>query len=637
MKDVLLFAILGLGAGAAYALLALGIVLIQKGSGSVNFAHGAIAGCAAIFYATATDDGMSKWTALVIALAVAAVLGVLIHLLIMRPLRKAPLLARIVSTLGLMVALSALAAKVWGQVGVVAPSLFPTNSLSVFGLAFGVDRLYLLATAVVLALILAVVYRYTRFGLATRAVAESERAASLLGFSPDLIAAANWALGCMLAALAGVLIAPLTTLDIAALTLLVLPALAAALVGRFTFFGITVAAAVAIGVAQSLLVRYWTQQGVVDAVPFVIVLATLVFGAARIPARGTLSLVRPPLAVATRFKPATMVLLPGLAVLGLVVLDSTYQAAISTTLIAIVIALSVVVVTGFVGQISLMQMAFAGIAGFLVSKLAVNAGIPFPFPILLAALVTVPIGVLLGLPAVRVRGISLAVVTLGAAVAVSSVVFQNTAWTGGKSGSDVPSPTLWGFSLDSISHPVRFGVFALIVAMVAVAAVVNLRRGSAGRRMLAVRGNERAAAMVGIDVAGTKLQAFALSAFIAAIGGGLLAYQLGAVVPERFSPMASIMLLAIVYIGGIATVSGAIFAGVIINGGVLYVALSNVGGIAGWWIVISGVALLLTAVTQPDGATVALGQQIRAVRARLRPSGSGGRPPAPETRSAKAG
>jgi branched-chain amino acid transport system permease protein len=627
MKDVLLFAILGIGAGASYALIALGVVLIQKGSGAVNFAQGAIAGCSAIFFASATNNGVGRVTALLIALAGAATLGVVFYALVMRPLRTAPLLARIVATLGLMIVLSALAVKVWGSLSVVAPSLFPTDSLSLFDINFGVDRLYLLGTTIVLTVVLWAAYRFTTFGIATRAVAESERGASLLGLSPDLIGAANWALGCMLAAFAGVMIAPLTTLDISPLTLLILPALAAALVGRFSSFGITAAVALLIGMIQSLLVRYWTQPGVIEAVPFVIVIVTMIAGGKLIPARGTLSLARLPLAPASRFRPVPAAVLAAIVVLGLVTLNGTYQSAISTSLVTMIIALSAVVVTGFVGQISLMQMAFAGIGGFMVSKLGVNAGIPFPWPIILAALCAVPVGVLLGLPAVRVRGINLAVVTLGAAVAVSAVVFQNAKWTGGVNGSQVPSPEVFGFSLDPVSHAVRFGIFALIVTGLMIVAVINLRRSPFGRRMLAVRSNERAAAVNGINVTATKLQAFALSAFIAGIGGGVLAYQLGAIAFDRFSPMASITLLAIAYIGGIATVGGAIAAGVIVNGGVLYVLLSNVQGLASWWVVISGAALLLTAVTQPDGIAVAMGQQARWVKDRLRKDA--GRPSAP--------
>lgn len=632
MKDFLLFAILGLGAGAAYTLIALGIVLIQKGTGAVNFAQGAIAGCAALFYTASTNNGMPKVVSLFVCLAAGAALGVLFYVLVMRPLRKAPLLARIVSTLGLMILLSAAALKIWGSLSVVAPSIFPTTSLKIFGIAFGIDRLYLLGTAIILTAILWAVYRFTRFGVTTRAVAESERAASLLGSSPDLIGATNWALGCMLAAFAGVMIAPLTTVDIAPLTLLVLPALAAALVGRFTSFGITAAIAIAIGIGQSLLVRYWTQPGVNQALPFVVVAVMMVIGGRLIPARGTLSLARLPLAPASRYKLVPSTIAIAIVVVALVTMQRTYQGGITTSMITTIIALSAVVVTGFVGQISLMQMAFAGIGGFMVSKLGTNAGIPFPWPIFMAALVAVPVGILLGLPAVRVRGINLAVVTLGAAVAVSAVVFQNADWTGGVNGSQVPSPGIWGFSLDPVPHPVRFGLFALVMTVAMIICVINLRRSPLGRRMLAVRANERAAAVAGINVVSTKLQAFALSAFIAGIGGGVLGYQLGAVAFDRFAPMASITLLAVAYIGGIAAIGGAVAAGVIVNGGFLYVLLSNIGGIASWWIVISGAALLVTAITQPDGIAVAMGQQAAWVRARLRPkSQSPSNPPAVTT------
>jgi branched-chain amino acid transport system permease protein len=347
-----------------------------------------------------------------------------------------------------------------------------------------------------------------------------------------------------------------------------------------------------------------------------------VVGGRLIPARGTLSLRRLPLSPPSNWRPTLVVPAVVLVVLGLAVLNGAYQGAIGTSLITIVIALSAVVVTGFVGQISLMQMAFAGIGGFMVSKLGHNLGIPFPWPIVLAALIAVPVGVLLGLPAVRVRGLNLAVVTLGAAVAVSAVVFQNAAWTGGANGSQVPSPSIWSFSLDPVAHPMRFGTLSLIVVIVMAVGVRNLRRSPLGRRMLAVRGNERAAAVAGINVVQTKLQAFALSAFIAGVGGGLLGYQLGAVAFDRFAPSESITLLAIAYIGGIASVGGAVAAGVIVNGGVLYLVLSNIGGISTWWLVISGAALLLTVVTQPDGIAVAMGQQASWLKHRLERRGA---------------
>lgn len=619
MSDIVLFAILGTGAGAVYALIALGIVLIQKGTGTVNFAQGAIAGCAAIYFGISTGDGVPLFQAAVTAVVVAGLGGLLFYLVVMRQLTNAPLLAKIVTTLGLMLALQGLASQVWKVPTVIAPAIFPTDSIRIFDVNFGVDRLYLLGTAVLLTLILWAVYRFTRFGMATRAAAENERGTALLGYSPAFIGGANWVLGSMLAALAGVLFAPITALNISTLSLLVVPALAAALIGKFNSFGLTMAVAILIGVVQSLLTRFWTQPGINDALPFVLIVLVMIVSGQLIPGRGTREVSRLPLAPAVKRRLLPLTVIAVVATLGLVLLPNGYRDGISTSLVMMMLGLSVVIVTGFIGQISLMQMAFAGLAAFAVSKLAQSLGLPFPFPILLGALAVVPIGIVIGLSALRVRGISLAVVTLGGAVAVSSFIFGNVAWTGGADGSHVPSPSLFGFSLDSVTHPVRFGLFALVVALLLIAGVMNIRMSSFGRRMLAVRSNERAAAAAGINVSMTKLQAFALSAFVAGIGGGVLGYQLGAVAFTRFVPLASISLLALVYIGGVATVYGAVAAGVIANGGVLYVLLTSVDGISSWWIVVSGVVLMFNAVVQPDGIAVAMQQQWAWVNRKLRP------------------
>ncbi|MBM7365805.1 ABC transporter permease [Gordonia hydrophobica] len=610
MNDLILFPILGLGAGAVYALLSLGIVLIHKGTGTVNFAQGAIAGCSAIYFGIATSNGTPLLTAALTCIITAGIGGALFYAVVMRQLRQAPALARIVATLGLMLLLQGVATQVWKVPTVVARPIFPVDSIRILGMNFGIDRVYLTGTAIVLAVVLWAAYRYTRFGIVTRAASGNERGVALLGYSPDAIGAANWALGCMLAALAGVLFAPIAALNISTLTLLVVPALAAALVGRFDSFGITVAVALAIGAAQSLLTRFWTQPGINDALPFVLIVVVMVVTGQLIPGRGARETSRLPLAPAVRRRAAPLAAVAAITVLGLVLLGNTYRDGIVTSLIMVMLALSLVVVTGFTGQISLMQMAFAGLAAFAVSKLGQDLGLPFPVPIILSAVIVVPIGVAIGFASLRVRGISLAVVTLGAAVAVSSFLFGNASWTGGADGSHVPSPSLFGWSLDSVAHPVRFGIVTLVVTLALMAGVLNIRMSSLGRRMLAVRSNERAAAASGINVQMTKLQAFGLSTFVAGVGGGMLAYQLGAVAFTRFAPIASIMLLALAYIGGIATVYGALTAGVIANGGVLYVALTSVDAISEWWIIISGAMLIINAVVQPDGIALAVRQQV---------------------------
>jgi branched-chain amino acid transport system permease protein len=489
MNTVILYIILGLASGAAYAILALGIVLIHRGSGTINFAQGAIGMFSALFFNELIEHGNSKGVSVVVVVGLAAVLGAAWHFVVMRPLRGAPVLARVVATLGLLSLLEGGAIVHYGTKIRTSPSLLPKKLIHFNGIAFGVDRLWLFGITVVIAVILWAWYRYTIFGISTRAASENERAASLLGYSPDLIAGANWAIGCALAAISGILIAPIVGLDITALTLVVLPGLAAALFGRFSLFGVTALAGIVIGSGQSLLSNYWTQIGVSDALPFVLVIIAMILAGRSIPARGTLSTKRQPLAPRRTIGWRSGGLLIAFALLGAFMLDNLYKSALATSLIAIGAALSVVVVTGFVGQTSLMPMTFAGLGGMLTSKFAQHFGLPFPLPIIVAALLMVPIGAVLGLPALRVRGLNLAVITLGAAVAVTDVLFNNTEWTGNLNGDTVPSPKIFGFSLDATLHPTRFAILCLVIAALLIWAVGNVRRSPSGLRMLAVRSN----------------------------------------------------------------------------------------------------------------------------------------------------
>ena len=462
----------------------------------------------------------------------------------------------------------------------------------------------MLAAAVVISALLWAGFRFTRFGLRTQAASANERGAALLGFSPTVIAAINWGLGAALAALAGILIAPLTGLDEQQLPLIVLPALAAALAGRFSSFGIVTAAAVAIGMAQSELLNIWPQQGVETAAPFVVVIAVMVIAGRGIPTRGTVAEGRPPMATSGRIRPLTLVISIGAAIAFLAAFNTTYQGAMATSLATAVLALSLVVVTGYVGQVSLMQMTFAGVGGLLTAKLAFNLGIPFPLSIIAAAVIIAPIGAMLGLPALRVRGMSLAVVTLGAAVAIDAIVFQNQSWAGGTNGVQIPSPSVAGFSLDPFLHPTRFGLMCLVGLLLMGMLVSNIRRTALGRRMLAVRSNERAAAVAGVNVSAVKLQAFMIASVIAAVGGGLIAYSnpFFEVGTGAYGALPAITLVTIAYIGGIASISGAVLAGLAASGGVFYVALSGISGFDNWYALVSGVLLLTVVIQQPDGA-----------------------------------
>jgi branched-chain amino acid transport system permease protein len=499
----------------------------------------------------------------------------------------------------------------------VVPSLFPTSAIRLNDGPLAVNQLYISGVAIVIAVLLAAAYRYTRLGLATQAASENERGAALMGFSPTTVAALNWAIGFALGALGGVLITTVESLDSSAVPLLIFPALAAALVGRFSSFGLTTVAAFAIGWAEILVFHLWPQQGGAQtAAPFVLVVLVVVVLGRTLPTRGAVSEGRPPKAPSGSHRWIRFTVCIAAALVLLATMSGTYQLALDTSMVMGIGALSLVVVTGYCGQISLMQATFMGLGGLFTAKIAGGIlGIPFPFSIVLAAVVIAPASVLIALPALRVRGLSLAVVTLGCAVAVDALLFQSN-WAGGAYGLSVPSPHLWGLSLDPFEHPDRYGIFALIVLALVAFVVGNLRRSATGRQMLAVRTNERAAAVAGVNVWAVKLKAFALSGTIAAIGGGVLAYSnpFFATGTGNFGASPSITLVTVVYIGGVASVAGGVLAGVIASGGLVYVLLSHISGFENYYLIITGVGLVWTVVANPDGVAPYFGEHVRLPR-----------------------
>jgi branched-chain amino acid transport system permease protein len=306
---------------------------------------------------------------------------------------------------------------------------------------------------------------------------------------------------------------------------------------------------------------------------------------------------------------------------GLYVLGPELRLALIQSLIGAVVCLSLVLLTGYLGQISLAQMAFAGVAGFGLGLLAQDAGVPFPVAPVLAAAMAAVVGVVVGLPALRVRGVNLAVVTLAGAVALEELVFKDVGLTGGVGGRRIPEPRLFGLDLGigaarggSYPRPV-FGLLALAMLGAMGAGVTWLRGTRWGRRLLAVRANERAAAAVGVGVAATKLGGFAASAFVAGLGGALLGYAQGRLSVASFGVFVSLSYLAVAYVGGIARVSGALVGGALVSGGLFFTAVDRVGHLGRYQLLVTGMALVAMAVLYPDGVAAA---GARAVRSRRR-------------------
>jgi ABC-type branched-subunit amino acid transport system ATPase component/ABC-type branched-subunit amino acid transport system permease subunit len=275
-----------------------------------------------------------------------------------------------------------------------------------------------------------------------------------------------------------------------------------------------------------------------------------------------------------------------------------------------------VVITGFVGQISVVQLTLAGVSGFTISHLAVNAGIAFPIAPLLGAGAALILGLITAASALRVRGVSLAVVTLAAVVAITNFGFINTTWGGGQTGSPVPEPKLLGLDLGpragfrgldgNLPSPV-FGWVVLAVTVALCVLVGLLRRGSLGQRMLAVRSNERAAAAAAIDPRVVKFIAFGISSVIAGLAGALYAYNFSSVSADRFDPFTALSLIAFAYAGGITLISGAVFAGLISTQALFPYALDKWLGINGnWFLLFGGAILIVTLIQNPEGVAGAI-------------------------------
>jgi branched-chain amino acid transport system permease protein len=640
MRELALFALLGLGSGALIAGIALAVVLTYRGAGIINLATGGVAMLAGYaFWALKTGElggPVATAPALLLTLAFTLVMGILIELVAFRPLRNAAPLAKLVSSLGVLLVAQASMLLAFGTTQKPQPSVLPSDTVSLFDTTVPVDRFILAGIVVAVAIALAVLYRFSRFGLATRAASENELSALLAGLSANELSMVNTLLASVVAGAVGVLAASVTQLDATSLPLQVVPALAAALLARLTSFGIACAAGLGIGIVNSLIdfvaTKSWFPTdhgvplpGVKELIAFLIIVTAMFLRGAALPARGDLIEQRLPAVPKPGRLAVPAVTFSVVCAVALVVLPFDFRQALINSLIGTVMALSLVVITGFVGQISVVQLSLAGVAGFTTSHLAVDAGIGFPLAPIAGAAAAVLLGELTAISALRVRGVALAVVTLGAAVAIVEFGFINSTWGGGATGSPVPEPHLLGIDLGprsgfrgldgSLPSPV-FGWMALAVTVSLCLLVASMRRGDLGRRMLAVRSNERAAAAAAVDVRRVKLVAFGISAFIAGVAGTLYAYNFGSVSAARFNAVTALGLIAFAYAGGITLVSGAVFAGLISTQALVPHALDEWLGISGnWFLLFGGVLLIFTLVQHPEGVAGAFHERLRRRRA----------------------
>lgn len=630
------FVLLGLGVGALYTLAAQGLILVYRGSGVLNFAHGAMGMVAAFLFFDLRDTmGLPTLVALVLAVMASGLLGLMAHG-IMAALRTGSGLAKLIATLGLFTFLQYAAVRVWGgHVRLVKPVL-PSEPVELLpGVVIGSDRIWLFALAIVGTWALDRLYRSTRFGAATTAVAENATTAAALGWSPPRIAAANWAFGAALGGGTALLMAPIVGLSVTSLSLLVLPALAAALIGRFSSFVLTCVGAMGIGITEALFGRYVTTPGLAKSVPFLVIIAMLIFRGTPLPIRGELA-ARPPSVGLGIIRWRVLAPLIAVAVGAILLLPVRAVDATTTSLLIAILLLSLIVVTGYAGQLSLAQFALAGMGAWIATRAAVTFGLPFEVALLVGMLGAVPVGLIVAIPALRTRGVNLAVATLGLALVLEQLVFGNPHRTGGLEGTNVGFPTVFGIPVGATQHPHRYAIVALTAFILVALVITNVRRGRSGRRLAALRTNERAAAAMGIDVYRAKLFAFALASAIAGLAGTLLAYRAPRVVWSQFGLLESINVVVLAVIGGIGFIAGALVGSLAAVGGLTSHIMGGLGETVDQWNrFLAGIVVILVLVQDPDGLVSLARRQYRAVVgfARRRPRSDEPTGPAPSTRS----
>jgi branched-chain amino acid transport system permease protein len=578
VDDFLTFTIFGIVTGAIYAIAASGLVVTYTTSGIFNFAHGAVGMLAAFTYwQLSVDWGWPTPVAMAVVLFVLAPgFGALIERTMIRSLEGTSETTKLVVSVGLLAALIGLAQVIWDTEGRRVDWLFgATNGVDVFDVFVNYHRLFTLGAAAAVALFLWLFLNRTRTGVSMRAVVDNRGLAQLNGVRPNRASLLSWAIGFSLAALAGILIAPVLQLRVIVLTFLVVNAYAAAMVGRLRSLPLTFVGAIGLGLLESYLIgwldpnRFEVLEPIaswLDVLPAAIPTVALFVVLLVLPqtkARGlSTARLRETLARPTWRGTiiAVAVLLVGVGVLSVVLEgDPTNLSHLGRALALAMIVLSLVPLTGYGGQISLCQMGFAGIGAAVVSHWQIGGGAEDVLGLIAAFVITGMVGAIVALPALRLSGIYLALATFAFGVFLREVVFEHEITYQG-AAIDVERFSLFGLSVESDG---AYAVFLAVMFAVVAVGMVALRRGPFGRRLQAMKDSPAACATLGIDLTRTKLQVFALSAGIAGLGGALLAGQRTSISPDSFDPINSLVTLLMGVAGGLGMVSGAFVGGLL--------------------------------------------------------------------------
>jgi branched-chain amino acid transport system permease protein len=643
---MLQYVIAGLVLGGIYAIASAGLVITYTSSGILNFSFGAIAYfIARLYYFLHTQQ---SWgivpAALVSIVVVGPALGVFLYAVLFRNLRLSSPLIKIVATIGLLVAIPSLATLIFGTQAIQqAPGLAP-QPVAVYqflGVPVTLDQIIVYGCVLFTVIAGALILRYTEIGLKVRAMVDSPAMTDLSGTNPTAISVGVWAVSTLFAGLAGVLAAPIIGLDPVNFTLLIAAAFAAVIAAKMRSLPIAVGAGLLMGIVTSLFQRYlptnstWTTA-IIDAVPFMLIALVLIYnlirqgrigdlegwggaldraiapqGESRLAGSTSNVVETASLSLFGRYA-GPIVLVVFAAALPLIV-QGYWVGLMAQGFAYAVIFLSWTIVTGEGGMLWLCQITFAGVGALTTAQLANHAGWPVLAAMVVGGLVAMVIGAVVGLLSIRLGDLYVALVTLAFGLLMENLVFTLPTFVNQGLGLSLNRP---GFA----SSDLRFAYLCLVVFVIVALFVVNFRRSTTGLALNAARWSEAGARTSGISVVQMKVIAGSLAAFIAGIGGGLLALSQTSFQPSEFATFGGAVWLAILVTTGVRSNAAALVAGISFA---ILPALTQ-SYLPTWTASVLPVLFGLGAVSAakyPDGTLAEQSRQLRRLILRLRPAG----------------
>jgi branched-chain amino acid transport system permease protein len=569
MHEFIAFTIIGIVAGATYAVAASGLVVTYSTSGIFNIAHGAIGMFMAfVYWQLSVPWHIPPGWAFVIAVFVLAPLfGAIIERVLIRRVATAPLFVTLVVTVGLTLLLIGAAQRIWGNDSPVVAQFFGHAGFNLFGVYVVYEDVITIGIAIAIAIGLRLFLFRTRMGIAMRGVVDNRELVGLFGGRPSLLSTLSWSIGASLASMAGILAAPILQLNPLILTLLVIDAYAAAMLGKLKSQPLTFVGALGIGLAASYATGYFPSSGIWTSTPIrglalsvpslLLFIVLLVMRQDRIKV-GTL---RRQVSLAPAGFVRSIqggVLLVAAVVVATQLLDPGNIITLGVGLAYGMVCLSLVPLTGWGGQVSICQMTFAGLGAFAASK---YGGCSL-WGLIAAAGLAGAVGALVALPALRLRGLYLALATMAFATLMDNSFFPWSVAFGYNGSVAVKTPHFLGLH---VSSGKGFDIFLAVVFALLSIGLLALRRGPFGRVLIAMKDSEPACSTLGLSLTTTKLVVFGLSAAIAGLAGALFGAASAVAGSTDFEMFLSLVVLAAVAVCGAATCTGALAGGMVLG------------------------------------------------------------------------